>query len=98
MRSLILYILVTDPCIVRDNFYFYDCVIILNIFQCIPTYAALYMYDQCIVGFMMIGAIGLGIRHGKDTTIIFSFQFGRLLTIALIFSFHRMDLTRRLNY
>ena len=33
----------------------------------------------------MIGDIGLGIRRGKDTTIIFSFQFGRLLTIALIF-------------
>ena len=23
------------------------------------------MYDQYIVGFMMIGGIGLGIRHGK---------------------------------
>ena len=80
------------------NFLIYDCIIILNIFQCIIIYAALYMYDQCIVGFMMIGDIGLGIRCGNDTTIIFSFQFGRLLTIALIFSFHRMDLTRRLNY
>ena len=80
------------------NFLIYDCIIILNIFQCIITYAALYMYDQCILGFMMIGDIDLGIRCGNDTTIIFSFQFGRLLTIALIFSFHRMDLTRRLNY
>ena len=42
------------------------------------------MYDQYIVGFMMIGGIGLGIRCGKDTTIIYSFQFDRLLTIALI--------------
>ena len=66
-------------------FFFYDCVIILNIFQCITTYVALYIYDQCIIGFTMIGGIGLGIRHRKDTTIIFSFQFGRLLTIALIF-------------
>ena len=41
------------------------------------------MYDQYIVGFMMIGGISLGIRCGKDTTIIYSFQFGRLLTIAL---------------
>ena len=41
------------------------------------------MYDQYIVGFKMIGGIGLGIRCGKDTTIIYSFQFGRLLTIAL---------------
>ena len=90
--------LVADLRIAHDKFFFYDCVIILNIFQCIPTYVALYMYDQCIVGFMMIGGIGLGIRRGKDTTIIFSFQFGKLLTIALIFSFHRMDLTRRLNY
>ena len=41
------------------------------------------MYDQYIVGFMMIGGFGLRIRYGKDTIIIYSFQFGRLLTIAL---------------
>ena len=41
------------------------------------------MYDQYIVGFMMIGGFGLGIRCGKDTTIIYPFQLGRLLTIAL---------------
>ena len=28
------------------------------------------MYDQYIVGFTMIGGIGLGIRCGKDTTIL----------------------------
>ena len=41
------------------------------------------MYDQYIVGFMMIGGIGLGIRCGKDTTIIYSFQLSKLLTITL---------------
>ena len=33
------------------------------------------MYDQYIVGFMMIGGTGLGIRCGKDTTIIKTSQF-----------------------
>ena len=42
------------------------------------------MYDQYIVGFMMIGGIGLGILCGKDTSIIYSFQFGKLLTIPLL--------------
>ena len=28
------------------------------------------MYDQYIVEFLMIGGIGLGIRCGKDTTIL----------------------------
>ena len=28
------------------------------------------MYEQYIVGFMMIEGIGLGIRCGKDTTIL----------------------------
>ena len=56
--------LVVDPRVARDNF-FYDSIIILNIFQCITTQAALYMYDQYIVGFMIIGDFGLGIRCKK---------------------------------
>ena len=56
------------------NFLIYDCIIILNIFQCIITYAALYMYDQCIVGFMMIEDIGLELDAEMIQLLFFHFN------------------------
>ena len=56
------------------NFLIYDCIIILNIFQCIITYAALYMYDQCILGFMMIEDIGLELDAEMIQLLFFHFN------------------------
>ena len=36
--------------------------LIINIFLCITTQATLYMYDQYIAGFMVIGGFGDGIN------------------------------------
>ena len=43
------------------------------------------MYDQYIVGFMMIGGIGLGIRCGKDATIV-----GLVVSLELIISLPKL--------
>ena len=49
-----------DPRVARDKF-FYDSDIIINIFLCITTKAALYICDQYIAGFMLIRGFGHGI-------------------------------------
>ena len=46
-----------DPRLGRDKFC-YVSVIIINIFLCITTQVALYMYDQYIAGFMVTGGFG----------------------------------------
>ena len=56
--TIVMYTLVADPRIAH-GYFFYDRVIIWNIFECISTWVALYMYKQYIVGFMMIEGIVL---------------------------------------